>query len=135
MTDEPKKQPLTFEVDGVRYEIEKVHGLVEPKPLTEEDLRRIERCLPPVDPADGETNFAVTLGHVDAGNDLPVAEFDTDDVYRLVVEVRRLRAEQAEVPVVYGSYGTAGPNEPRVTCPGEVQRVWVNGQPYVPEKP
>lgn len=70
----------------------------EPEPMTEEDLRRIEYCLPPVDPADGDTSFVVTLGHVDACEDLPVQEFDTDDVHRLVAEVRRLRALLSEVP-------------------------------------
>jgi hypothetical protein len=72
MSDEPKKQPLTFEVDGVGYEIEKVHGLVEPKPITEEELAQLERELraEATEPETANVSAQLTL--------------------RLVAEVRRL---------------------------------------------
>ncbi len=61
-------------------------------PLTEDDLLRIERCLPPLHD-DGEAGFAVTLGQAGLrGAEKPEAEFDTDDVHRLIGEVRRLRS-------------------------------------------
>lgn len=62
-----------------------------PDDLTDEDLRRIEHCLPEVE-EDGEASFAVTLGVVNPA--APEASFDTDDVRQLILEVRRLRQDR-----------------------------------------
>lgn len=59
--------------------------------VTEEDLARIERVLPPVD-EDGDPRYTMVLGRVAATEADPGAEFDTDDVRNLVNDVRRLRA-------------------------------------------
>jgi hypothetical protein len=56
------------------------------QPLTDADLARIERCLPPRDSFD-----IGGLGTVEGENP---AEFGTDDVRALVDEVRRLRSDE-----------------------------------------
>jgi hypothetical protein len=78
------------------------------EPPTEADLSRIEQCLPPRDAPDPLGRFAVTLG---AMGDPPEAEFDTDDVYSLLDEVRRLRAELASRPQAF-AIGVSATAEP-----------------------
>jgi hypothetical protein len=58
------------------------------KRLTDEDLARIERCLPPREGGEDEASFGTYLG--EHGQD----RFSTWDVQHLVDEVRRLRAER-----------------------------------------
>lgn len=60
--------------------------------------------------------------------DLSRENFDSPGQALTYRTVRRLRAILDSPPIIYG---TPEYREPRLSIPGKVERVWVNGAPFV----
>ena len=78
------------------------------KPLTDEELHIVDRIQRGLD--EGTFDY-----------------HDEEGVRLLLAEVRRLRAERYHARITYGV-------ELRLSVPGDVKRVYVNGRPFVPER-